>query len=270
MLPHQTLAQFCPAFICSVPDLRSDIGRKKGCSTSVSFVPCWLVPLPGTSCSVFLLFQHVPFYVTSALFSPLFPVSDHIEVFFHLWTPIGLNVNVCMCVCSCVSACMTLHVYACACTTVCLSLLSCDSAHGAGSMVVSVLVSLCGRQPWYKSACVCLCAGLCLTCVCCSVNLCKSSLVLESVCWPSFLGASVSWLFILWMSVCVCVCACCFNSGGQAAANSSHEGAPRGAVRRIRRLMASPEQSPAHYQLGRSSCLSPGAACQVPCPPPYS
>lgn len=69
---------------------------------------------------------------------------------------------------------------------------------------------------------------------------------------------------------CMCVRACCFNSGGQAAANSSHEGAPRGAVRRIRRLMASPEQSPAHYQLGRSSCLSPGAACQVTCPLPYS
>lgn len=34
--------------------------------------------------------------------------------------------------------------------------------------------------------------------------------------------------------------------------------------------MVSLEHSSTHYRLGRSSCLSPGAACQVPCPLPYS
>lgn len=119
-------------------------------------------------------------------------------------------------------------------------------------------------------ACVCLCAGLSWACACCSVNLSKSARVLESVCWPHFfVHLSVGLSF----PVCECLCACCvlcFNSGGQAAANSSHEGAPRGAFRRIWRLMVSLEHSSTHYQLGRSSCLSPGAACQVPCPLPYS
>ena len=58
----------------------------------------------------------------------------------------------------------------------------------------------------------------------------------------------------------------CFNSGGQAAANSPPEGAPRGASRRIQKLMASLEHSPARSQIDRLSWSSPGAACQAPCP----
>ena len=73
-------------------------------------------------------------------------------------------------------------------------------------------------------------------------------------------------------SVCeqMCVCVCCFNPGGQAAANSSLEGGPRGASGRIWRPTASLEHRLAHNELGRSSWWSPEAVCQAPCTLPSS
>lgn len=136
---------------------------------------------------------------------------------------------------------------------------------GDSLVAVNLCVCSCAGCP---SACGC--AGLCLTCVCCSVNLCESTDVLESVCWSSFLRASVNRLVMLRVRADVCMCVLCFNSGGQAAANSSLEGAPRGASGRIWRLTALLEHRLAHDQLGRSSWWSPEAACQAPCPLPSS
>ena len=44
-----------PHPIVLVTELGSDIGQEEACGISVSFVPHWLLPLPGVSCSVPLL-----------------------------------------------------------------------------------------------------------------------------------------------------------------------------------------------------------------------
>ena len=100
-------------------------------------------------------------------------------------------------------------------------------------VAVNLCVCVCVCVPVSECLSVCGCAGLRLTCVCCSVNLCDSTDVLESLCWSSFLTASVNWLVTLCVQAAVCMCVLCFNSGGQAAANSSLEGALRGASERI-------------------------------------
>ena len=106
--------------------------------------------------------------------------------------------------------------------------------------------------------------------MCVALSICVNLLMYLSLCvGPHFLVHLSTGLS---HSVCeqMCVCVCCFNPGGQAAANSSLEGGPRGASGRIWRPTASLEHRLAHNELGRSSWWSPEAACQAPCTLPSS
>lgn len=100
----------------------SGMGQEEGRGNSVCSVPCWLVPLPGTSFSVslfpllacFLLCLLCPF--SSLCSPPLFPFSNPIGVFLHSGLPDYGSGCECVCVVRVgvsVGACTTLHVHAC-------------------------------------------------------------------------------------------------------------------------------------------------------------
>jgi hypothetical protein len=104
--------------------------------------------------------------------------------------------------------------------------------------------------------------------VCITVNLYKTTNCLNLCVGPHFfVHLSVG----LSLSVCDCT-RVLFRLRKASCADSFHrEGMPWEELYwRIWRLMASLEHSPAHYQLGKSSGLSPEATCQVPCPLPSS
>lgn len=111
--------QALPAAIFLVTGLGSGIGQKEAVAP-LSFV---LLPgmssslcLPLPSSSTFLFVSPPPCSSCSSLFfSPIFPFSNHIGVFFHSGVPIGLSVNlhVCSHVWASVSVCTSLHVHAC-------------------------------------------------------------------------------------------------------------------------------------------------------------
>lgn len=108
-----------PAIVLAT-ELGSDIGPGKPVASLSLLCPigcchCLACPALSPCC----LFQHFPFYVSSApflsLFSPLFPFSDHMRVFLLLWVPDDslVTVNLCVCVFLCLGVYQCVDVLAC-------------------------------------------------------------------------------------------------------------------------------------------------------------
>lgn len=99
--PHRSAAGTAPApsphshtaCISFVTELGAGTGQEEGRGTCVSFVPCWQAPLLECPALFVSLCPHPvcsfmsPLPPSLTLFSPLFPFSDHMGVFFHLWVP---------------------------------------------------------------------------------------------------------------------------------------------------------------------------------------